>query len=115
MPVPYMARTMRGWTKATTVIRITQSVVDHETTESRTEITLKANFQPMPARVVNRKPEDQRSWDWWSIIVTEGPYLNTDEIIVKDNYEYRIESGNDWSESGFQKYEAVRNYVEPST
>jgi hypothetical protein len=110
-----MARTMRGWTNTTSVDRVVQDIVNHKSVETLTRISLKANFQPMPARTVNRKPEEQRSWKWWSIIVVEGPFLETDEIFIRSGKRFRIMSGNDWTESGFQKYEAIEDYEVPST
>lgn len=112
MAVPHMARTMRGWIKKTSIERVTQTIVNHKTVESKTTVILKLNKQPMPARVVNRKPEEQRAWSWWSIIVTKGPYLNTDEIFIIDGIRFKIMSGKDWTESGFQKYEAIEDYEE---
>jgi len=112
MAVPWMKKTLRGWTKKTNVKIVTQSVVDFETVEAEADAVLDCNFQPMPAAKVNRKPEEQRTWTWWSIIVEDGPLLKTDDVIIKDNIRYRIESANNWSESGFQKYEAVEDYIE---
>lgn len=105
-----MRNTLRGWTQKASIKVITQTVVDFETVESEADIILDCNFQPMPAAKVNRKPEEQRTWKWWSIIVKEGQLLKTDDVIIKDGVRYRIESTNDWSESGFQKYEAVEDY-----
>ena len=111
MPVPYMAGALRGWTRKTNVLVITQSVVNHQTVESSSPKTLDINFQPMPAAKVNRKPEEQRTWLWWSIIIKRGPILKTDDIIVRaSGQRFRIQSANDWSESGFTKYEAIEDY-----
>ena len=111
MPVPYMAGALRGWTKPTVVKLITQTVVDHETVETPTDITLDVNFQPMPAATVNRKPPEQRTWKWWSIIVKKGQLLKTDDIIITaSSQRFKIQSANDWSESGFTKYEAIEDY-----
>jgi len=111
MPVPYMGRTLKGWTSKTTIKLITQTIVDYETVESESIVTLNCNFQALKPAVVDRKPPEQRTWKWWSIVVTEGPQLNIDDIIVKDSKNYRIVSNNDWSESGFQKYEAIEDYT----
>lgn len=112
MPVPYMANTLNGWTKKTSVKLITQSVVDFETVETESEIILDINFQPMPSAKVNRKPEEQRTWKWWSIIVKRGPKLSTDDRIVRPSGQvFKIQSANDWSESGFTKYEAIEDYI----
>lgn len=112
MPVPYVAGALRGWTKVTPIKIVTQSVVDHETVETTSDVNLNINFQPMPPFKVNRKPEDQRSWDWWSIIIKNPTItLKTDDIIIRPSGQrFRIQSGNDWTESGFSKYEAIEDY-----
>lgn len=113
MPVPYMANTLRGWTKVTAVKLITQSVVDHKTVKTETDAKLDINFQPMPAAKVNRKPEEERTWKWWSIIIKRGPLLKTNDRIIRPSGQvFKIEQASDWSESGFTKYEAIEDYEE---
>ena len=111
MSVPYMGNVLNGWTSITTVDIITQSVVDFETVETKVSVTLDCNFQPMPDFKVDKKVGEERTWKWWSIIVYEGQILNTGDIIVKDSKNYRIMSGSDWTQSGFQKYEAIEDYT----
>lgn len=108
MAVPYLAGALKGWTSKIDVEIVTgQNVVDFETIDITTPATLDCNFQPMPSEKVNRKPEEQRTWKWWSLIVKKGPYLATDSIFIVDNIKYRVVSGNNWTQSGFQKYECL--------
>ena len=111
MAVPYLAGALRGWTMTRTVDRITKAVVNHQVTETSVEADLDLNIQPMPPQEVARRPEDQRQWKWWSIIVREGPLLDIDDVIVVDSIRYRIQKTHNWSESGFQKYEAHEDYT----
>lgn len=110
MAVPYMARAMRGWVKNKTFKVITQTVVNHRTVETTTDVTMKVNFQSMPPAEVNRKPEEQRTWKWWSLVVVEGQELFTDDIFTLDGKNYRVKSKEDWSESGFRKYGVIEDY-----
>lgn len=112
MPVPYLGNAMKGWTRKTDIKIVTQSIVDHQTTESTADANLDINFQPVPAFKVNRKPEEQRTWKWWSIIIKNPTViLKTDDIIIRPTGQrFRIQSGNDWTESGFSKYEAIEDY-----
>ena len=110
MAVPHLAGALRGWTTPRTVTRVTQTVVNFQTQDAITDITLDCNIQPMPAQEVARRPEDQREWKWWSIIVRYGPLLNVDDIITVDAISYRIEKVHNWLESGFTKYEAIQDY-----
>lgn len=111
MAVPNMARTLRGWTKKTNIKIVVQTVVNHKTVDTETPAILDCNFQPLKASVVNRKPEEQRTWIWWNIIVKNGPLLKIDDVIIKDSVRYKIELVHNWSESGFQKYEAIEDYT----
>jgi len=113
MPVPYLGGALKGWTRKTNITIITQSVVDHETVESESTISYPANLQPMPAAKVNRKPEEQRTWKWWSVIIRDKTLLlSTDDIIKVDSgKKFRIDQASDWRESGFTKYEAIEDYT----
>lgn len=117
MPVPYVASALKGWTRKTAIKIVTQSIVQHQAVESTTDVTLDINFQPMPAATVNRKPEEQRTWKWWSIIIKGAQIrLKTDDMIIRPSgQQFRIQSANDWTESGFSKYEAIEDYTEVST
>ena len=112
MPVPYLGGALRGWTRRTKIKVISQSVINHKTVETESEITADINFQPMPSFQVNRKPEEQRTWSWWSIIIRNPVViLKTDDIIIKPSGQrFRVQSGNDWRESGFSKYETIEDY-----
>ena len=110
MAVPHLASALRGWTTPRMVERVTQSVVNFLTTETRVPVTLDINIQPMPPQEVARRPEDQRQWRWWAVIVRQGPRLNIDDVLIVDGVSYRIVKAYDWTESGFQKYEAIEDY-----
>ena len=108
--VPYLATAIRGWTQKRQVELVTQTVVSHVPTESRVTTQLDINIQPTPAQEVIRRPEDQRSWKYWTLIVREGPVLDIDDVAVVESISYRITHVHNWSESGFQKYQAIEDY-----
>jgi len=112
MPVPYLGNAMKGWTTKTSFKQVVQSIVDHEVVETETYKTYPANLQPMPAAKVNRKPEEQRTWSWWSIIITDKVLLfATDDILIDPSgRRFKIQSANDWRTSGFTKYEAIEDF-----
>ena len=76
------------------------------------DVNADVNFQPMPAAKVNRKPEEQRTWKWWSIIIRSRTLLfQTDDVIIDSTGQrFVIQSANDWRSSGFTKYEAIEDY-----
>lgn len=106
-----MGNTIKGWTKKTNVRLITQSIEDFETVTTDKKALLDINFQPMPPATVNRKPPEQRTWTWWNILITKGPLLKTDDIIIAPSgIRYKIQSTSNWTESGFGAYEAIEDY-----
>jgi hypothetical protein len=110
MSVPYLGNALRGWVKLKEVYITEKKVVNHQTVTTETKIRLKINKQPTPRTVVNRKPEEQRSWKWWNILVQNGRLLNIDDKIKIDNKKYVVMSIADWSESGFQNYETIEAF-----
>lgn len=111
MSVPYLGNALRGWTKKKTVYVMKKSVVNHLIAYTIDQtLLLDINIQPTPREVVNKKPDEQRSWKWWSLLIREGKLLKTDDIVEIDNVKYKIMSIADWSESGFQNYEAIRDF-----
>ncbi len=113
MPVPYLAGALKGWTKKTPVKIITQTVVDGDVIPVPTDKTYSINLQPMPAATVNRKPPEQRTWKWWSIILRDRTaLLKTDDIMVAPSgLRFKIQSASDWRTSGFTKYEAIEDFT----
>jgi len=113
MPVPYLGNALNGWVRKSDITIITQTVVNHETIEVETDVTYPANLQPMPAAQVNRKPEEQRTWKWWSVIIKSKIVLLKTDDIIQDSTgaKFRIEKANDWRSSGFTSYEAIEDYT----
>jgi hypothetical protein len=111
MPVPNLSGAIKGWTEKITVSIITKSIVDYEGSESTNDVILDINIQPMPPQQVDRKPEGERYWKWFSIIVKDSAYyFKNDDILSIDGIRYKIMKGNDWRRSGFTKYEAIQDY-----
>lgn len=88
---------------------------------------IRANFQPMPQTQVDRKPLEQRTWSWWTITVEMNtatlsvpnslgntviatPSFGVDDLIVYGGKNYRIQSINDWDESGYAVYQAIEDF-----
>lgn len=123
MKMPYLGGALKGWTAPTAVLVLTKTVVDHQSVETPSEVTLDINWQPMPAVQVNRKPEEQRTWQWWTLTV-KGPHalLKIDDVVTIGDLSFRIQSGvKDWRTSGVTVYEAIEGFTpnpavpEPST
>ncbi len=124
MSVPYVRSAIRGYCKTTSVQLSTQVLAGYLATETLTDMTLRANFQPMPKTQVDRKPLEQRTWSWWTIlvemrtatitatgVVISTPRMNVDDIVVRDGQSFRIQSITDWDEVGYVMYEATEDFV----
>jgi hypothetical protein len=112
MAIPYVGGAIRGWTKRRTVRIVTKTVVDHVVTQTAELIPIAMNVQPMPAAKVNRKPEEQRSWEWFNVItLAKERILKVDDVITVDGISYRIESTQNWAEAGYRRYDAYEDYT----
>lgn len=88
-----------------------KTVVDHQMVEVQTSLNVDINYQPMPPAQVNRKPEEQRTWRWWTLIIKgQAPILKTDDVVVIGAYAFRIQNARDWSTSGASIYEAIQSF-----
>jgi hypothetical protein len=117
MRVPYLGGALKGWTAPTPVRDVTQTVVDHEVVEIATDLTLDMNAQPMPPSQVNRKPEEQRTWLWWTFIIrgsVPSTVLKVDSVVFLKGKTFRVQSGlRDWTTSGFSICEAIEDFTPP--
>lgn len=113
MAIPNVSGALRGWTQRRTVTLVTKAIENFQTVETTTSKKMLIHVQPMPAKQVDRKPEEQRSWKWWTIWLRDGgKSLNTDDIVVVDEKGYRIEKVKDWRPGGYTEYEAVEDYTD---
>jgi uncharacterized repeat protein (TIGR02543 family) len=111
MAMPNVSGALTGWTKNKQVLIVTKSVVNNLVQQIAAVKIINMNIQPLQAWKVNRKPEEQRTWNWYSILVKVGqPQLEIDSIIIVDGIAYRIDSIQPWSESGYVRYEATEDY-----
>lgn len=112
MAIPNVSSALRGWTKKRQVTIIIQTVVDHEVVEqAQPAVTMNVNVQPMPAQQIDRKPEEQREWKWWSLWIQFGSLLKPDDKIIIDGITYRVEKVSNWLSGGYQQLEAVEDYI----
>lgn len=108
---------MKGWTAKIPVLIVTKTVVDHQVTETPVNAVLDINYQPMPASQVNRKPEEQRTWLWWTFIIkgrVPSTLLKVDDVVTIGTKTFRVQSGlRDWTTSGFSICEAIEDFTPP--
>jgi hypothetical protein len=116
MKPPYIAGALKGWTAKLTVMFITKTVVDHRVQEVKTSAVVDINYQPMPPAQVARKPEEQRTWIWWTLIIKgQAPLLKTDDTVSVNGLNFRIQNARDWRTSGASIYEAIQDFQRPAS
>lgn len=108
--IPNVSSALNGWTKKQTITKITKIVVDHEVSEVSESFIVDMNLQPTPPEIVNRKPEEQRSWKWFNIFTKTKIKLNIDDRILVSGTYYRIQEIKDWNQSGYYEYEAIEDF-----
>ncbi len=117
MKTPYLGGALKGWTAKIPVLIVTKTVVDHQVTEIPVQAVLDINYQPMPASQVNRKPEEQRTWLWWTFIIkgkVPSTLLKVDDVVTIGTKIFRVQSGlHDWTTSGFSICEAIEDFTPP--
>jgi len=111
MPIPYMGGAFPGWTKKRAVKIITQSVVNYKTVETETDITLEIIAQPLPAAILAKKTEDERTWAWSLLKVKGNTILKSGDKVDVGGVWLRIEKSSNWSDAGFTSYEAIEDVV----
>jgi len=110
MSIPRVSGALRGWMKTQTISRVTKSVVNHKPVEAFEDIVVKLMKQPLPPEKVNRKPEEQRSWVWYSIWMKSSVEFKIDDVIVISGKKYKVQSKTNWDEAGYYSYEATEDF-----
>lgn len=98
---PNVSSVFFNWTESVQMKIIRQAVSDFEPEDEVLAIVeFEAVIQPMQAKTVNRKPEDQRAWKWWDMWSTTEFEENT-LVQDPDGVVFRVQSTRDWSQGGF--------------
>lgn len=111
MAIPWVSGALRGWTKRRQVRIVSKTIVDHLVVQSASIVIADLMIQPLQPWKVNRKPEEQRNWQWFELISTlSSPVFTYDTQVWIDGIGYRIESKQPWEEGGYRRYEAREDY-----
>ena len=114
MAIPNVIGAFKGWTNKTSVELVEQTVESGRTRESLTRLdNVYVARQPVPVAQLNRKPEEQRLWKWWSIwlVGKTMPLLKEDDRIIVKGQVYRVENIRDWRDGHYAHYEVVEDYL----
>ena len=108
--VPDVGASLRGWFQKLTLYKITKQLIDYEIKETRLPFTTSGVIQPLSGRLLEMKPEGQRSWDWQELHCENGLILTPDEVVEYRGTKYRIIQQKGYSAYGFTYYEMVNDY-----
>lgn len=112
MSIPNVSGALRGWTKKRTVKIIEKTVVNFMTTYRAEIIRLDIFVAPLQPEKIRRKPEEQRAWKWFDILIRDGGrQLKIDDRIEVGGIVYKIDSVQPWDDGGYRRYEATENYT----
>lgn len=112
MSIPNVSGAFRGWTKRRAVRIVTKQTVNYLIQQIAELVTMDIMISPLKAEEVNRKPEEQRSWKWYSFLVKGNTReLPIDSQLLVDGLAYRIESRQPWKEAGYRRYHATEDYT----
>lgn len=98
---PNVSSVFFNWTESVQMKVIKQGVSDFEPLDEVVGVlTFEAVLQPLHAKIVQRKPENERAWKWWEMWATTE--IQSDTIIQDpDGTQFRVQSTRDWSQGGF--------------
>jgi hypothetical protein len=112
MSIPHVSGALRGWTKKRTIKIIEKTVVNFLTVYRAEIVTGNVFIAPLQPEKIRRKPEEQRSWKWYAVILKIGERsLKIDDQIEVGGIVYVIDSVQPWDEGGYRRYEATENYT----
>jgi hypothetical protein len=110
MPIPKIRTALSGWQSPITLIKITQTNVDGDITDSETEITFQGVVQPLTPEALKIKPLEERSWEWLMIHTKTGAEISTNDLIGYNGKKYKVMFENDYVLNGYYEYHLVKNY-----
>jgi hypothetical protein len=110
MPIPKIQTALNGWESPITLIKVTQSVVDYVTVETKENISFQGVIQPLTAEALQIKPLEMRSWEWLMIHTRINIELQTNDLIEYEGKQYKVMFAKDYSLNNYYEYHLVENY-----
>ena len=111
MSIPYVGKVLNGWTKKTSCYFVTQTIVDYVPQNTALVKTIPLFIAPLRPEQIQRKPENERAWKWYSILepVRYNELSINDFILINDVF-YRIDSKQPWDDAGYRRYHATEYF-----
>ena len=108
---PQMDSVMFNWSEAVQMKIIKKVASNFEVQEVVLSIpTIDMMLQVMKSRDVDRKPEGERIWKWWTGWTTT--HVEKDTILQDpDGKQFRVASIEDWGQAGFYKVDLAQQPI----
>ena len=108
---PQMGSVMFNWSDAVQMKIIQKVAVDFESQENvLAVVTVDMMLQVMKSRDVDRKPEGERQWRWFSGWSTTE--VKPDTVLQDPNgIQFRVTAVDDWGQAGFWKCDLAQQPI----
>jgi isopentenyl diphosphate isomerase/L-lactate dehydrogenase-like FMN-dependent dehydrogenase len=104
MNFPDMGDAFSEWGDTQTVRVVTKTMQDHDVVEVKNQIEIDMLLAPMRAQQVERKPEGQRAWRWWTGYSDHRLAID-DHVIDDEGTVFNVDAVNNYKIAGFYSYE----------
>lgn len=109
--VPDMGGALLSWFQPMTFGVITKTNVDFQVLETVTNTDFRGVWQQLSPRLLQMKPEGQRSWNWFQVHSTPDLILEPDTIITYLGIQYRVMARIDHRLYNYIEYHVVNDYT----
>jgi hypothetical protein len=108
--MPQLSNALNGWESKISLIKITQTIVDHQAVNLETTVFFQGVVQPLSPKELVVKPISERSWEWLQIHTKTNLALSTNDRIKYNNKNYKVMLQNDYTPYGYIEYHLVKDY-----
>ena len=110
--MPQMNDIIEGWTCEIMTNQRRQMLQDGIITNVDTFVKMRGVIQPLKAEDIALKPEEQRSWAWYQIHVTnEFERLKNNQVIYVDKRPYKVMARKDYTRNGYNEYHIIEDFT----
>jgi hypothetical protein len=110
-PVPQVQGAMLNYFQNMQFVVVEKSVEGFQNAEVGTEINFRGVFQPAGPRVLQMKPEGQRTWKWFIVHSNRELPLQPDDVIDYKGVQYRVKSDKNYALYGYYEYEIIEDWT----
>lgn len=98
------------WAQAVNLIRIIQTIVDGDVTDTQEEYPFKGVVVPMKTEEIALKPSEQQSWEWLYVFTFPNVVLENNSRILYNGITYKVMDRRDYSAYGHVEYHIVKDW-----